>query len=646
MKLGVCYYPEHWPEDMWKADAAEMRAMGIAFARIGEFAWSRIEPQRGVFDWGWLDRAIDTLHQAGVQVVLGTPSATPPRWLIAERPDILAVDAQGRTRGFGSRRHYCFSNEFYRQAAAEMAARLAERYGRHPAVTGWQTDNEYGCHATVLSYSAAAAAAFRDWCAAKYGDIATLNAAWGNVFWSMEYADFAEIDPPAGTVTEPNPAHVLDWRRFSSDQVVRFNRAQVDAIRKFAPKVPISHNAMGFSTDFDHRALAGDLDEIGWDSYPLGFLDKFGFPEDQKRAFARTGHPDLAAFHHDLYRGLGAPSWGVMEQQPGPVNWAPHNPAPLPGMVRLWTLEAMAHGADFVSYFRWRQYPRAQEQMHAGLKRPDDVLAQGGREAARVAGEIAALPATNTTPAPVALIFDYESQWLCETQPQGENFSHIWLAFAWYCALRRQGFDIDILGRDADLSGYRLVVVPCLPILDEATVERFAAVEGIVLCGPRTGSKTADFGIPAELAPGALGRRMGFVVAAVESLRGDAAIAVSGGGMQGNFTIWREQAVPAGAEILAQTADGAPALLRRDRLHYLAGWADDALLDSLFAALAPQAGLQPQRLAPGLRLRRRGDLCFAFNLGPEPASAPVPANAELLLGETTLAAGQAAIWRV
>jgi beta-galactosidase len=268
MRLGVCYYPEHWPEDWWDDDARRMVAMGLSRVRIGEFAWSRIEPEPGRYDWGWLDRAVETLHRHGLGIVMGTPTATPPKWLVDTMPDMLAIDAQGRPRTFGSRRHYCFSHRGYAQAAAGIVEAMATRYGSHPAVVAWQTDNEYGCHDTVLSYSMSARTAFRDWLGNRYQSIDALNSAWGNVFWSMEYRSFAEIDLPNLCVTEPNPAHVLDFRHFSSDQVVRFNRLQCDILRARSPGRDIVHNFMGFFTEFDHHAVGRDLDVASWDSYP------------------------------------------------------------------------------------------------------------------------------------------------------------------------------------------------------------------------------------------------------------------------------------------------------------------------------------------------------------------------------------------
>ncbi len=392
--LGVCYYPEHWPEEIWAEDAARMAETGLTWVRIGEFAWSRIEPRPGAFDWGWLDRAIETLGAAGLKVVLGTPTAPPPRWMLDRHPDLLAVDAGGRPRKFGSRRHYCFSHMGYRDDCRDIVRRLAERYGPNPHVQAWQTDNEYACHDTTVSYSQAARTGFRNWLAQKYQSPDALNRAWGNVFWSMDYDSFDQIDLPNLTVTEPNPSHVLDFRRYSSDQVVDFNRLQVDEIRRHSD-APILHNYMGRETSFDHWKVGADLDAASWDSYPIGFLsDRLEFDAAHKARFLRQGDPDNQAFHHDLYRAVGRGRWWVMEQQPGPVNWAPYNPAPLPGMARLWAHEAFAHGAEAVCYFRWRQAPFAQEQNHAGLLRPDSAPAPALAEAARVAKELAELPET------------------------------------------------------------------------------------------------------------------------------------------------------------------------------------------------------------------------------------------------------------
>lgn len=611
--LGVCYYPEQWPQSQWAEDAGRMADLGLTWVRIGEFAWARMEPTPGGFDWEWLDQAIETLGNAGLKVVLGTPTATPPRWMLTKHPDMLALDRNGQPRGFGSRRHYCFSHRAYRAECARIVTAMAERYGPNPHVAAWQTDNEYGCHDTTLSYSAAATQAFRDWLAQRYQSPQALNRAWGNVFWSMDYASFDEIDLPNLTVTEPNPAHVMAFRRFASDEVVSFNRAQADIIRKHST-APIAHNYMGQVTDFDHFSVAADLDIAAWDAYPLGLLsDRLPATPEHRKRFVRQGDPDFQAFHHDLYRAVGRGRWWIMEQQPGPVNWAPWNPDPLPGMARLWAWEAFAHGAEAVCYFRWRQAPFAQEQMHAGLLRPDSVPAQAYEEAAQVAAELAQLPDVSTARADAALVFDYASAWAWETQPQGCDFSYFRLVFDAYKTLRKLGLNIDILPPDtADLSAYKLVLAPGVATLSPQFLKALAIYQGIALIGPRSNSKTAEFAIPLPLPPNLPG--LNATVARVESLPPDVPVPLAAGG---NFRHWREK-VETTAEVVETTSDGWPALIRAAGLHYLAGWPDEAAFTRLLTGLCHKAGIETDPLPEGLRRRDSATHRFLFNYNAVP----------------------------
>ncbi len=612
--LGVCYYPEHWPDAQWAKDAARMAALGLTWVRIAEFAWSRMEPEPGRMDWGWLDRAIAILGAAGLKVVLGTPTATPPRWMLTRHPDMLAMDAQGRPRGFGSRRHYCFSHRGYRAECARIVTLMAERYGGNPHVAAWQTDNEYGCHDTVLSYSPAAAAAFRDWLAQKYQSPQALNRAWGNVFWSMDYAGFDEIGLPNLTVTEANPSHVMDFRRFASDEVAGFNRLQTDIIRRHSA-APIAHNYMGRITEFDHFATGADLDIASWDSYPLGFLsDRLEASAEHKRAFVRQGDPDFQAFHHDLYRAVGRGRWWIMEQQPGPVNWAPYNPDPLPGMARLWAWEAFAHGAEAVCYFRWRQAPFAQEQMHAGLLRPDSAPAPAFDEAAQVARELAAMPDVAGTAAPVALVFDYASAWAWATQPQGRDFDYFRLVFHFYRGLRELGLSVDIIPPDtADLSPWKVVVAPGVATLPPAFLAALERFGGIALIGPRSNSKTADFATPVPLPPNLPG--LDCTVARVESLPPDVPVPLDGGGA---FLHWREKLE--GNDVLERARDGVPAVMAAGSIRYLGGWPDDAARYRLLAAACDDAGVPTETMNGPLRRRDAGGVRFYFNYGAEPVT--------------------------
>ncbi|MCP4070728.1 MAG: beta-galactosidase [Hyphomicrobiales bacterium] len=612
--LGVCYYPEHWPEETWSQDARRMRELGIRFVRIGEFAWSKLEPARADYQFDWLNRAIDILHAQGLSVVLGTPTATPPKWLVDEMPDMLGVDADGQIRKFGSRRHYSFSHTGYRSQCQRIVSELAKRFGTHPAVVAWQTDNEYGCHNTTLSFSPVDLAAFRNWLARKYQSVDALNKAWGNTFWSMEYGDIDEVELPNLTVTEANPAHRMDYQRFASDMVIEFNRLQVEILRKYSPGRDIVHNFMGRILDFDHFALGNDLDISSWDSYPLGFLeDRSDNSDEWKSRFARTGDPDFQAFHHDLYRATSKGRWWVMEQQPGPVNWAPHNPAPRSGMVRLWSLEALAHGAQTVSYFRWRQAPFAQEQMHSGLLRSDGVEAEGFHEVEKVQKDIRIIKWPAQALSQVAIVFDYTSSWAWEIQPQGKEFDYFRLIFDHYRILRKLGFSIDFISSQTrDLSGYKLVIVPGLfawtPQLRQALVQ----FDGEILIGPRSGSKTVNFSIPDQLPPDLPTEILDLKVSRVESLRSDCPVKTR----HGKFRFWREHVI-AGPETKVEfaTSDGSPALVRQNNITYLCGWPDGHLLQSALNGLAEAAGLKTRRLPDGVRLRRSGDLTFVFNYG-------------------------------
>lgn len=636
MRLGVCYYPEHWPEAMWRDDARRMVELGITQVRIGEFCWSRIEPLPGVFDWGWLDRAVSVLAQAGLSIVMCTPTATPPIWLVQADPEMLALGADGRRRGFGSRRHYDFSSERYLGQAQRITREFATRYGRHPAVTAWQIDNEYGCHDTVLSHSPQARQRFQAWLLQRYGDIQTLNQAWGNVFWSQDYGGFADISTPTASVTEPNPAQVVDFRRFASDEVQRFNRVMCATVREHSPGRPLLHNFMQLYSGFDHHAVAADLDIASWDSYPLGGLEMFWFDEADKQRWHDSGHPDFAAFHHDLYRGMSRRPFWVMEQQPGPVNWAHWNPAPAPGMVRLWSWEAFAHGAEVVSYFRWRQAPFGQEQMHAGLRTPDDRLDVGGAEAQQVAHELKQVPAAPTQAAATALVFDYAGLWLIEAQPQGRDYQPLRIVFEAYRALRSLGLDIDIVPASADLSRYALVVLPAQPLVPPVLLASLVNSRAQIVLYPRAGSKEEPLRIATGQPPGLLRALIDLRVARVQSLRPGIEVPVLMGDTRHYAARWRED-IEHGRDVAVQArfGDGAPALLRQGRVCYLAGWFDAAMQREVMRCAATAAGLAPVVLPDGLRLRRRGDLLFVINYDAQPAVLDV-AQAQWLVGGTTV----------
>lgn len=642
--MGVCYYPEHWTKDRWAKDAAQMAALGLSHVRIGEFAWALMEPSPGTYDWAWLDEAIETLANAGLKVILGTPTATPPKWLVDAYPEILAWDKDAKPRTFGSRRHYCFSSPTYREHTRRIVTAMADRYGQHAAVIGWQTDNEFGCHDTVRSYSPAARDAFRPWLKARYKTIDALNDAWGTVFWSQIYRDFDEIDLPNLTVTEPNPSHVLDFYRFSSDQVLSYHHLQTDILRAHSPERDIYHNAMGFFFDFDHYALGAAVDSLGWDSYPLGFLDVAPYSEADKRRYRQQGHPDFAGFHHDLYRGCNA-RFLTLEQQPGPVNWAHHNAIPAPGMVRLWGLETLAHGGEAVTYFRWRQAPFAQEQMHAGLLRPDHQPAPGLQEASDTRRVIEQLDWAPKAQAKVALIFSYDAVWLFEAQPQGQSWSYPMMAMEWYSTARRFGVDIDIISPDADFSGYDVILAPSLPIITDDLITRLETSGAQIVCGPRTGSKTPSLCIPPELAPGALGRLIDLTIPQAESLPETVDIDGTFGDLPIKGKHWRDDVITDLAP-MAVSQDGHGLYYADGQIHYLTTVPDTAFFGAVLEPLLERAGLTPVLLPEDVRVVRRGAHRFAMNYGtvPHPLPPALVEKARFIIGAATLAPADISIW--
>jgi beta-galactosidase len=375
-----------------------------------------------------------------------------------------------------------------------------------------------------------------------------------------------------------------------------------------------------------------------------------GFSEAERARYAQIGHPDISAFHHDLYRGVGRGRFWVMEQQPGPVNWALWNPSPSPGVVRLWAWEALAHGAEVVSFFRWRQAPFAQEQMHAGLNRPDNVLDIGGHEAGLVAREIDSdwwreALAAPPTPASVAIVFDYEAAWMHQIQPQGRNFSYLALVFTWYTALRRLGLDIDIVRAGADLKAYRAVFVPSLPHVSEAAATAFASFDGVAVFGIRTGAKTESFQIPRELPPGPLQPLLPIKIARVESLRPGTSRDVVWGNRTYACGTWSET-VESNSEfdVLAAFATGAPALVRKERRFYLGAWPTRELALDVAQHALDQAGVATRVLPQDVRTRRRGRITFGFNFGTDSQTALANVSGRYVLGAQTIGAHNVSAW--
>src|SRR5215212_6049719 len=344
--FGVDYYPEHWPEARWSVDAQLMAEAGFNTVRLAEFAWSRLEPQPGVFDFAWLVRAI-----------LGTPTASPPPWLMQAQPDLFRVDEQGRRLTFGNRREYCPSHPLYHDCTRAIVTVMAEHYAPHPHVVGWQIDNEFGdrCYCPVCRD------AFQHWLRRRYETLDALNGAWGTIFWSHVYTDWSQIPVPVATGGSPNPGLALDFARFASDTYVAYQQLQIDLLRSRTSGQFITHNLMGFGYDkINYYDLARELDLVTWDNYPR--------TQWSLAADVDPSGPALAAA--TMYGLKQQPFW-VMEQQAGPGGWELVSVMPRPGELRLWAYQQIAHGADGIIFFRWRTARHGAEQYWHGLLEHD-----------------------------------------------------------------------------------------------------------------------------------------------------------------------------------------------------------------------------------------------------------------------------------
>ena len=646
-ELGVCYYPEHWEQSRWEEDARQMVGAGLTWVRIGEFTWGLTELGRNRFDWAWLDSALDVLGDAGLKVMFSTPTAVPPNWLVREFPEILPVDRAGRTRTSGSRRHYCLSSEKYVEEAKRITKEYVGRYGKHRAVQAWQIDNEIGDHDTAISYSAAALSGFRRWLQGRYTDIDTLNRSWNTKFWGGRFGDFDEIQLPVGSVTAPSPALELEFMRYSSGRVARFIGMQSGIIRKHSPGRPVIHNFMAGSYDFDHRRAAAHLDIAGFDSYPLGNLIEGHLSIDEKASWLRIGAPDYQGFHCDMYRELGQCGMWVVEQQPGPVNWASYNPAPVDGAVRLWIWMAYAHGADTVLYFRWRQVPFGQEQFHSALCHYDGTPDRARHEIAKVATERVRIPPTSRSRAKIALVVDYESRWAQRIHPHGLEYSGEFIAADWYRCCRELGNDVDIVGPETELLCYRLVLVPDMVISRDGFVSRLLDSQAQVVLGARCGSFDSLMQSPPGGAPGAFRRLIDVTVRRVESLPPWHREAVEFGDREYSVTGWREHVEsdePVMARFSGGFRGGAPAVLANVRTTYLAITPRGECLRRVLVDAMTRAGLPVTPAPEGIRVTFRGNIGFAFNFSGSPGMVPERPSQRFLIGARRVEPAGLSIW--
>ena len=507
MKLGVSYYPEHWPEERWPEDIRMMKEANINVIRLADFAWSRMEPAEGKFDFDWLDRAISLIEEAGLKVILCTPTAAPPAWLIAKYPEILPADRRKYRLEFGTRMHRCLANPDMRRLSRNITEAMVRHYRDHPAVFAWQIDNELEGN---LCYCPVCAQEFHSWLARKYGSLENLNQSWGTVFWSQEYTDWEQVPLPweARCGFSHNPSLQLDYRRFASDTTFSFLKEQRDIIRKLAPHCIITHDFRGLQNDLDCNRIAPEIDVVSYNNYPY-----FGTDHD-------------AGITHDFFLGLKQGEFWITEEEAGITGWEVMYHSPEPGLIRLWAWQAIAHGADLISFFRWRSCRFGTEQFwhgildHNGRKnRRYQEVAGLGKEMRELKDEIEqSIPKRR-----IAIVNSFDQNWAFEIQPQVENGGFNW----WpqvrriYEGLKSLGAEVDIVPEETDWSGYQLLIFPSWYMVSPEfadRVEKFVASGGTVIFHPRSGVKDMNNVCHVEPLPGLLANILGIEIEEYEPL--------------------------------------------------------------------------------------------------------------------------------
>ncbi len=465
---GADYNPEQWPREVWDEDIALMREAGVNVVSLAIFSWARIQPTADTWDFEWLDDIMDRLHAGGIRVDLATATASPPPWLTTAHPEILPVTRDGLVLSQGGRQHWRPTSPVFREHALQLVERIAERYTDHPALIAWHINNELGCH-NVYDYSDDAAEAFREWLRDTYGDLDALNAAWGTAFWSQQYSDFNQIIPPRVAATENNPTHLLDFNRFSSDALRDYLRDENEVLERISPGVPRTTNfmVMGHTPEMDYATWTSDVDFISNDHYLLPTRDAI---EELSFSAARCG--SLA----------DKKPWWLMESCTSAVNWREVNPPKRPGEMERDALTHVAHGADAICFFQWRQSIAGSERFHAAMLPHAGADSRLFKEVVELGGtlqNLAPIVGSELLPAQVAVVLDYESWWLT-SQPflPSSVIDHHAEALAWYTALLDTGVRVDVVGPQDDLSSYKVVVAPLLHMIPAARAARItAAVE-------------------------------------------------------------------------------------------------------------------------------------------------------------------------
>jgi beta-galactosidase len=588
LAFGADYNPEQWDAATWRDDVRLMREAGVNLVSLGVFAWSWIEPRPDAFDFSGLDEIVALLHGSGVEVDLATPTAAPPLWFSHAHPESLPVTADGLRRAPGSRQAYCPSSAAYRERAALVTRRLAERYGEHPAVVMWHINNEYA-NGNPHCWCDDSAAAFRTWLRTTYGeDLDALNERWGTRVWSVRYSDWEQVIPPRTSTSRLSPGLWLDFYRFSDAEHLACFRAERDIVRTLSPGRPVTTNFMAGALRWsDYWRWADEVDIVSNDHYLAS--------EDPERA------ADLA-FTADLTRGLaGGKPWLLMEHSTSAVQWQPRNIAKTPGEMARNTLTHIARGADGALFFQWRQSAYGPEKWHSAMVPhggEDTRIWQETKALGNTVAGLADVAGSTCPPAEIALLLDYEAMWALElTDRPSADLTYRDALRDWHKALWNVGLPCDLVR--APVPGERrLLLAPSLYAVPADTVralEDYVARGGHLVVGPFSGVVDSDDRLHPGPYPGALRGLLGVRVDEYLPLAAGETVTLDDGS---TGRIWSERVVPdPGTEVEAGFADGpaagGPAVVRRGNVRYLATRPDSDTLQRLLSTWAAQAGCTP-----------------------------------------------------
>ncbi len=667
MPVGAYYYPEHWDPGQWERDLKRISELGFRFSHFAEFAWSMLEPEEGVFDFTWLDRNVELAQKHGLKVILCTPTPTPPAWLTSKHPEVLIVQENRIRLRHGTRLHISGTHPLYLEYVERIVRKMAQRYGDHPAVWGWQIDNEPH-YRGLYDYSENAQERFREWLRKKYGGIDALNEAWGNSFWSMTYKHFGQIRIPNRLETGPvNPHALLDFKRFQSRETAHFLRFQARVLRDHVSPdqfVTTNYAYFKFLPPVDPFLNRGDLDFASHTMYLLSTALDY----DTGPLAFRLGSGMELSFSAELARSVNGYT-GIMELQPGQINWGSYNAQPLPGAVRMWIWHVFGLGDRFTCTYRFRQPLFGGEMYHHGIMQTDGVtLSPGGEEYVRAIGEIAALESRMEKGAEepddlrsrrVAFLWSQDNLFDLENMPHTRSWDPWAHYYTYYAVLKSMGCPVDFLVESDVLDPQRhpFLVAPSYQLLDSALVDRleaYARKGGRLILSCRSGQKDRNGHLWEAKLQEPVWDLIGAGVAFNDQLPPGRSGTIDMEGNTHRWSIWAEILDPyPGTDPWASYSDmfyrGRAAVTHRKTgegsVTYIGAWSVDGSLEkAALRSLFMEAGAAILDLRPYVFMEWRNGYWVAVNYSSETVSLPTGDGTEFYLGEGQLEPGGVTVW--